>query len=193
VQLYKFTTTLMTLTRCAFCFQITDLLCSNSKLASVPEEPSSLSNLDSGILFRGDSNRTMDLNQSSALVPQQQTLSDSYADLSLQYSSKIFSDTNSYGTARSQQPQQMAPPPDPQPFYFTAQDSIIVQSQMQAQGQSSISLAPQLSSLLQEQNQSVRELSPQHQNASGGSKSSSASKGSNHGSFAMPNINKVCA
>jgi hypothetical protein len=139
----------------------------------------------------------MDLNQSSSLVPQpqqqqqqQQTLSDSYADLSLQYSSKIFSDTSSYGTARSQQPQQqMAPPPDPQPFYFTAQDSINVQNQMPAQGQSAISLAPQLSSLLQEQSQSVQELSPQHQNATGGSKP--ATKCSNHGSFAMPNVHKV--
>lgn len=160
----------------------------------MPEEPSSLTSLDTGSLFRGETSRTMDLNQSSTLVPQpqQQTLSDSYADLSLQYSAKIFSDPSSYGATRSQQPQQtMAPPPDPQPFYFTAQDSIIVQSQMPAQGQSAINLAPQLSSLLQEQSQQVQELSPQRQNASGSSKSSSVTKSSNHGSFAMPNIHKV--
>ncbi|XP_059470872.1 MLX-interacting protein-like [Neocloeon triangulifer] len=98
-----------------------DLLCSSSsKLASVPEEPNSLNALETN-LFRSEGARSMDLN----LGQQAGGPGDSFPDLSLQYSAKIFSDSATF-----QRPHSAAPS---EPFYFTAQDQLL--SSQPPQGQ----------------------------------------------------------
>ncbi|XP_065344094.1 MLX-interacting protein isoform X3 [Cloeon dipterum] len=169
-----------------------ELLNSSSKLASVPEEPNSLNALESN-LFRPEAPRNMDLTQNTSLASQSQTQSshnDSFPDISLQYSNKIFGDSPNFISSRQQQQQQQqqSPAQQNQPFFFTAQDPMINQTQLPAQAQT-IALTPQLSALLQEspaQNvQDHNQLSP-----ATSSKPVQVSKSGNQGNFAVPNMNK---